>query len=161
MDNLVIRDAIIKYRNFEGNEKPNNPKGIRNFCVVLDEDIATSLKDEGWNVKSREREEGDIEYFLPVAVRYDRIPPRLWLVTSTQKTLLDDISVKELDHAEFVKVDITISPSRWEVNGKTGIKAYIKSGFFTIREDELEMEYGDIPVSGEPRQQDEEELPFR
>jgi hypothetical protein len=35
-----------------------------------------------------------------------------------------------------------VRPYAWDVNGKTGVKAYLKTLFVTIDEDALELKYG-------------------
>ena len=51
--NLVIENCRITFKNFSGKETKFNPAGRRNFAVVLDEDTAHKLSDDGWNVKIR------------------------------------------------------------------------------------------------------------
>ena len=63
---------------------------------------------------------------------------------------LDEETVGDLDFDEFAKVDITVTPSNWEVNGSTGIKAYVKTMYVTLVQDELSAIYDE----------DDEELPF-
>lgn len=147
--NIVIEDARIGFRNFSGKEGKFNPAGDRNFCVFLDEDLAKTLQADGWNVRwLKPRDEGDDEQpYLPVKVSYENIPPKILLITSRGKTILDDESIGALDWAEITGVDLIIRPYNWEVNGKTGVKAYVKSMYVTIAEDEFEAKYYDAPDS--------------
>lgn len=156
-DNTVLlEDVRIIFRNFAGEERRFNAAGDRNFTVILDEDVALALQDDGWNVKQLkprgEDEQGD--WSLKVSVGYkSRIKPRLVLVTKSKnkRNVLDEDMAEMMDYAEFETVDLIIRPHDWDVNGKTGRKAWLKSMFGTIREDELELKYayledGDMPA---------------
>lgn len=148
-NNIRIEGARIGFRNFSGEEGRFNPKGRRNFCVFLEEDIAKDMKKEGWNVKWLEpREEGDEpQAYLQVKVVFGKIPPKIVLVTGRGKTRLDEDTVNILDWAEIQNVDLIIRPYNWEVNGDTGVSAYIKTMYVTLREDEFESKYYDVPDS--------------
>lgn len=147
---ITIENAQMIYKNFAGIGKKFNAKGLRNFNVILDLKTAAMLLEDGWNIKYREpKEEGDDRQArLKVSVRFDNFPPRIVLITKDGgRAMLDEESVDILDHAEIKMADIEISGSAWvnAEDGDSGIKAYLKKGFFTLSENDLESKYQ--PVS--------------
>jgi hypothetical protein len=66
------------------------------------------------------------------------------LITSRGRTNLDENAVEMLDWADILNVDLMVRPYEWNVNGKTGIKAYLQSIYVTIQEDELERKYSEL-----------------
>ena len=147
--NIVVENAKIGFRNFAGEAGRFNPAGRRNFCIFLDEQVASQMEEDGWNIKwLQPKDEGDNPVpYIQVTVRFDNVPPRIYLVSSKGKTVLDEESVKILDFAEIDFVDLTITPYDWEFNGKSGVKAYLKTMYVTIVEDEFEKKYRDVPDS--------------
>ena len=145
-DNLVIENATLLFRNFAGREGVYNKKGEMNFCVIIpDVDKAQELAEDGWNIRILSpREEGDpVRHYISVKVSFEHFPPNVWLITRKGKQKLDETSVEMLDYAELRTVDLIIRPYNWEHNGKSGVKAYLKTGYFTLEEDEFAEKYAD------------------
>lgn len=146
---VTIRDAQIRFRNFEGKAQQFNAPGDRNFCVFLDDDLAVELGTAGWNIKFMKPREDDPEQYrqpyVQVTVKYGYKPPRVVTITSRGRTDMDEATVKMLDFADIEKADLIMVPYPWDINGKQGITAYLKSLFVTLNEDELEEEYGQLP----------------
>src|SRR6185369_2773105 len=89
---ITIENAHLIYRNFAGAAKKFNAKGLRNFNVLLDVDLAKVLEKDGWNIKWDDpKEDGDLpQARIKVAVRFDNYPPRIILITKNGKTILDE-----------------------------------------------------------------------
>jgi hypothetical protein len=150
---LLMEDASIVFRNFAGKEGMYNAEGDRNFCVLLDDELAETLSKDGWNVKElRAREEGDTpQKYIQVSVKYrgrsgaQVRPPTIVMITSKGRTSLDENEAELLDWVDIAKTDLIVRPFQWAVNGKTGTKAYLKSIYITILEDALQIKYQELP----------------
>jgi hypothetical protein len=152
---VVMENVKIIFLNFAGKEGMYNREGDRSFCVLLDHETAQAMADDGWNVKmTRDRTDdgGDPgEPYLPVAVNFGKgRPPKVVMVTSRGRTTLHEGEVELLDWAEIKHVDLIVNPYTWDVNGKSGVKAYLKSIFVTVEEDELDLKYADVPDADAP-----------
>lgn len=157
---VTIEDARLIFRNFTGVEGQWNPTGARSFGVILSEAVAEIMLNDGWNVKYLKASDEDLEAgresgppWLPVAVAYDKgRPPRITQITSRGKTqitedtvdLLDGVEIAVDEETQLPKVDLIVNPSRWEVSGRSGLKAYLQTMYITIVENELDAKYADL-----------------
>ena len=151
---LMLEGVKIIFRNFGGRPGKFKPAGDRGFSVLLDKDLAEALKDDGFNVKTlKPREEGDEPAFhLPVKVKYNgnRYDPTVVLVTDRGRTTLTEDMVDIVDISDITNVDLVINAYNYEVNGSTGISAYLQRAYITIEEDEFERKYSNVPDSAKP-----------
>lgn len=145
-----------KFRNFAGEARQYNNEGVRNFCVVIeDEDLAQQLLEDTWDIRVlAPREEGDRPlHYLPIEISYKSKsrPPKVVMVTERgKKTELDQESLSTLDYAEIISADLTINP--WESTRRSGdpyIKAYLQEMYVTIEEDHWASKY-DFDSAEEP-----------
>lgn len=148
IDNIVIENARVIFKNFEGRRDTYNKNGAKTFGVIIEDvDTAHKLMEDGWNIKMRPpREEGDPpRYHLPVTVSYNGpFPPTVYMITGKAKVLLDDTTIANLDHAEIESADLVIRPYVWEVNGESGVKAYLKTMYVKIEQDEFAEKYQEV-----------------
>lgn len=148
---LKIEGTYIVFRpNFAGNEEQFNREGDRYFNVSVPPEQVDQLVEDGWNVKEwTGKEEGDeTEYFIKVKVSFKFKPPRLVLITSRGRVPLDEETCDVLDWQEYQFIDVILSASHYNINGRSGVSAYLKTGMFVVLEDELEQKYSHLPEVG-------------
>ena len=135
------------------------------FALGLEDSMAEDMAEDGWNIKIWQPKDDDGNpdperkgiYYLPVEVRFDKKPPRLYIIGSSTKILteiteqnrkdIDDI-INERERLEYA--DITISASRWKDDyGNWRIKAYLSAIRVWFKESRFDMkyaEYGTAPA---------------
>lgn len=128
--NLQIDNAIMIFKNFSGEPDMYTREGDRNFSVVIPtQEMADDLIARGWNVKIKPpREEGDEPFmYLKVKISYKFSGPRAYLISGAARRELTEDNIGMLDHIDIESVDMDISFSDWERNGKAGRTAYLDS----------------------------------
>lgn len=153
-NNIVIENARLIFKNFAGEGSKFNRPGNRNFCVILDPEVAQDLIEDGWNVRQLRPRDDEEEgaYYLQVAVSFANIAPKVFMINGKTKTQIYEDTIDTLDYAEIANVDLIIRPYNWEVNGKTGVKAYLKTMYVELEQDMFADKYnfdclddGDLP----------------
>lgn len=143
---VTVEDARIIFRNFEGREEKFNPKGRRNFGLILPIELADEMLANGWNVKYlKPREEGDVpQPWIPVRVAFGTKPPKLVQVTRRGKTMIDEDLAETLDWVDIEYADVTISPYDSVVSGKSYRTAYAHTVVLKIEENYLMDKWDEI-----------------
>lgn len=153
MENIIVRGARIRYKNFSGKETQYNRAGDRNFNLIIeDEDFAQKLISDGWNIKIKKPKDPQAKpfYALPVAVSYKCYAPTVILKNSVGERVLEEETIGLLDTAELKNIKLEIRPRQWEISGNKGIKAYLRTFVATLVEN---------PFAHDD-DEDEEDLPF-
>ena len=143
---LQIEGAQLIFRNFSGKGTQFNREGDRNFCVLIDDtDYAHFLLEQGWNVKSLRAQEEDEEprYYISVKLNYasEVAPPKVYLIVDGKKRELNEETVSLVDDIDIQTCDLIINAYQWEVNGKTGIKGYLKTAYIVMQQDRFASKY--------------------
>lgn len=173
---LVVEGGQLIYRNFKGMASDYNKDGNRNFALLLNEEIAEALENEGWYVKRQKPKEDDPDQYqqpyISVKVKFSNYPPTIIMVSKDGKTKLTEELVGDLDRSVIVNADMVIRPYHYPArNGRPeGVSAYLKSAYITVQnDDEFADKYADLPVvnsdgstvvSNLRRPEDDEEVPF-
>lgn len=142
----TLRDIQFNFRNFSGEKTMYNAKGNREFGIVLNPEQAAVLTNAGWNVRhskpNSDYDESEGRYYITVRVRFDNFPPKVVLIAGETRQILSEANIGLLDSVAVIKADVVLSPYEWSGEGGSGIKAYLKTLYITIVQDELEAQYG-------------------
>lgn len=153
---ITIEDCQImtnrgagQFRNFSADATRFSPAGIKRFfnIVIPDAEEAERLIADGWNVISwtpnptDENPDPETTYRLEVQIKFrdrmgdmlsGRLKPTVVMRCNGVQTLLDEDTVGELDGADIISADVQIAQSHWDTNGRTGVSAYLRVGYFNI-----------------------------
>lgn len=138
-ENFRIEDAYIpggRWRNFSGVKSEVNKTGERKFNIFLPGELAEIMEDLGWYIKHKEpyREGDDPIHLIEVTVSWKLRAPSIKLISYDGKeTNLTEETVGILDTVDIDNATVEINPNNWNVNGKTGCKAYLWEIIVTAR----------------------------
>lgn len=138
--------------NFSGRPTMFKDAGERSFQVYVDKESADKLALDGWPVKCKlpTDEDPDMEpfCFIKVNVKYrdrkgDKIVPAPRIVVHSSKGEMEitEQTVDTLDDLRIKQIDFIAQSYNYNVNGKTGINAYLKTAHIVLDEDELDLKY--------------------
>lgn len=158
IDDVELADIAVKWNfsHFDGRADMYNEEGQHNFVVLLPEDIAQQMAADGWNVKEKPAyEEGDPpEWHLEVKISYKFEDPMIWLIKDNgvrkRRVRAKQSDLKDIKRSTTQKIDVILTPSKWTQPGRSGITAYAKELYATIKESRFAAqydEYEDISVS--------------
>ena len=172
VDDVTVKGASgaqIIFRNFAGEAGPYNNPGDRNFCLIIDEDLAQQLEGLGFTIK---RTKGGDDYdpvpYIKIKVGFtlkdgtdNPYPPKIFKIDSTGMRMLDKNTVKLLDGARLGNVDLIFSGNSYEdrKTGEVRFTAYLRNFYAEIIENELEKEYNERFAAMDS--QDPSNLPFK
>lgn len=156
---MPVNDRVINFencqiihRNFAGEVDPNyNKNGDREFSLILQPEMADQLQADGWNVK-RKRPINDPQapelIYTSIKVAFGKFPPRIYMVCGENLQTLTEAELHILDNADIIKCDLTINPYHWTRQRESGVKGYLKIGYFTIREEPFAEKYKHLKPGG-------------
>ena len=156
IDDVTIRGASgtqLIFRNFAGEAGKYNNAGDRNFCLIIDEELAGELQSKGFSIKrTKAREDYDSVPYIKIKVGYtlkdgtdNPYPPKIYKIDSTGMRSLDKTNVKLLDGARISKVELVFSGYQYQDRdtGETRYSAYLRNLYAEIQENDLEREYNE------------------
>lgn len=185
---IHIENAIIVSKNFKGEEKrdPENPKrivntkGNRNFSMLLNEEAADLISnyrlvgegDKKFKVSVKlppedaEDQTPSIYMSVKVSYKYDADGRPKWFnpvinqYSSKGKTEKTEKNVDSIDDVYIEKASLIFSAYPYDVNGKTGLSAYLRKMNYKIMEDEMDAKWDQTYITDDPTDMVDEEIPF-
>lgn len=133
---IEIRNAVICWTNFAADRDKNF--GKRSFSLVLPEDVAMRLKDEGWNIKEYDdpETENGRKYLTEIVVNFEHddkdMDPDVSVFIEfdgrRSEVRYGRETVGDLDDMNFERVDINISGSY----NHRGLGPYKYKGYLNV-----------------------------
>lgn len=147
IDDVELEDVRVKwaFSHFDGREDTFNNEGDHNFKIILPEETAMALADEGWAIKTLPGyEEGDPpEYLLTIKISYKYEAPKIYLIKGNRKIRATQRDLADIRRDTCEQLDVIITPSRWVNGPRSGISAYAKELYAKVRESRFSEKYSD------------------
>ena len=143
---IEIRHAQILWPNFEGRKEKFNDEGRRNFCLLIDDETADKLIEQGWRVKYlKPREEGDSpQPYLKVKVSYMYKPPVVDVIVGNKMSHLNEDTIYLVDTLDIDYCDLVLNGSWNEMpDGNKGYTAYLQEIYIHAAVSRLAKEYAE------------------
>lgn len=145
---LIINNANIGYKNFEGRVSATNKYGERTFVIFFEDDVAKDMQDRGWNIKwpkdKLENPDSEKQAFLPVKLKFrtrDNRPTSVKIVKimGDNHFFLGEEDVKDLDKLKLLNVDLKVRPYEFEPGRYS---AFLDTIYATVEMDPFFEKYG-------------------
>lgn len=163
-EKITMRNVVVRFPNFDGAASGYNPAGNRNFNILLTEDEASELREKGFYVKSKIRDDGMVLETLKINVSYRgySAPKIIVICRGEQIEYTEDDDLSKIDGlyktGSVIKTDLRFSPYRnKDRTDNYGYSAYLDSIYITIEDDPLAAEYDAMCSSYTPSDDD---VPF-
>lgn len=148
IEDLELEDVAVKwgFSHFDGRADTYNEPGDHNFVIMLDEATATRAIEQGWAVREKEGyEEGDPpEWHLKVKISYKFEPPRIFLIKGRRKFRAEQSDLADIRRDTCERLDVILTPSRWVNGGNSGITAYVREMYATVKQSRFAERYSDL-----------------
>lgn len=121
---VIENGSKIIYRNFSGKEQPYNPKGTRNFCLLIDNNAWLDvLSNKGVSIKDTARYQGR---FICIKI------PRYIKFESPLKGRSPETWLDMLDCNNILKAQLLVDIHKCVVNKREITTLYLRTGDFEI-----------------------------
>lgn len=151
IEDIELEDAKIKWNwsHFDGHDEFSG-EGDHNFTVIFPEEQARKLLEEGWNIREHPGyEEGDPpEFTLKVKISYRFEAPKVFLLKGDRKIRAQQTDLADITPSSCERIDTIITPKPWAHGQKSGISAYVKELYATIKQSRFEERYKDYEEVG-------------
>lgn len=166
MATIDFENTKILYKNFSGAKSEWNRNGTRTASIVIDDpEVAKILAEDGWNVKVRKDEDGEIQcYYIETVINFHPPfgePPTITMRMVDKngklisRTTLNENTVSTLDKLRIIDADVRLNAHEWNVQGKRGIKGYVDMMIVNVLEDPFVTKYAE-----EEYPSDDDAIPF-